>query len=71
MAEPIDKELLAILVCPLTHKPLVQQGDWLVAEEAVPPRRYPIRDGIPVMLIDESEIRTEAGDWRLAESTGD
>jgi len=54
MAE-IDKELLEILVCPVSKRPLVQVGDWLYADDPVGRRRYPIRDGIPVMLIDEAE----------------
>ncbi len=61
MAEQIDPDLLKILVCPLTRKPLVQEGDWLVCREAG--RRYPIRDGIPVLLIEEAEVRDEAGQW--------
>ena len=51
----VDKELLAILVCPQSHAPLVQVGDWLYSTDEATRRRYPIRDGIPVMLIDESE----------------
>ena len=51
----VDKELLAILVCPQSHAPLVQVGDWLYSTDQETRLRYPIRDGIPVMLIDESE----------------
>ena len=51
----VDKELLAILVCPQSHASLVQVGDWLYSTDQETQRRYPIRDGIPVMLIDESE----------------
>lgn len=51
----VDKELLAILVCPQSHAPLIQVGDWLYSTDDKTRRRYPIRDGIPVMLIDESE----------------
>ena len=51
----VDKELLAILVCPQSHASLVQVGDWLYSTDEETRRRYPIRDGIPVMLIDESE----------------
>ena len=53
MAE-IDKELLEILVCPQSKAPLRQVGDWLYSTDAKTRRRYPVRDGIPVMLIDES-----------------
>ena len=51
----VDKELLAILVCPQSHAPLVQVGDWLYSTDEQTRRRYPVQDGIPVMLIDESE----------------
>jgi len=51
----IDKELLEILVCPQSKAPLVQIGDWLYSTDPQTRRRYPIRDGIPIMLIDESE----------------
>jgi len=59
MSEPtqhqaIDPDLLALLRCPLTRSALRQEGDWLVAE--VGGLRYPIRDGIPVMLIEEATL---------------
>jgi uncharacterized protein YbaR (Trm112 family) len=54
MAE-IDKELLEILVCPLSKAPLVHVGDWLYSTDPQTRRRYPVRDGIPIMLIDEAE----------------
>lgn len=50
----IDPELLAILVCPLTRSRLHQDGDELVSE--VGPLRYPIRDGIAVLLIEEARL---------------
>ncbi|MBN1258121.1 MAG: hypothetical protein JXA52_10505 [Planctomycetes bacterium] len=66
MAEALAPELLKILVCPLTKKPLVQAGDWLVCTDTEPQRRYPIRDGIPVMLVDEAEILAPDGNWTKA-----
>jgi uncharacterized protein len=50
----IDPELLQILRCPLTHSKLRQEGEFLVAE--VGGLRYPVRDGIPVMLIEEAKL---------------
>lgn len=50
----IDPELLKILVCPLTRSPLRQEGEELVGE--VGGLRYPIRHGIPVLLIDEAKL---------------
>jgi uncharacterized protein YbaR (Trm112 family) len=53
----IDPDLLAVLVCPLTRSRLRQEGDELVAEKpAGAGLRYPIRDGIPVLLIDEAKL---------------
>lgn len=53
----LDAELLSILVCPLTRSKLRQEGDWLVAEKpAGAGLRYPIRDGIPILLIDEATL---------------
>ena len=48
----VDPELLAILACPLDKQPVNRQGNYLVCQECQ--RHYPIRDGIPVMLIDEA-----------------
>lgn len=47
-------ELLEILVCPLTRGPLLydRTRQELVSEQAG--LAYPIRDGIPIMLIDEA-----------------
>ena len=50
----IDKELLEILACPACHGRVVLRGDRIVCTKCG--RRYPIRDGIPVMLIDEAEL---------------
>jgi uncharacterized protein YbaR (Trm112 family) len=48
----VDPELLAILACPLDKQPVIRQGNYLVCQACQ--RHYPIRDGIPVMLIDEA-----------------
>ncbi len=48
----VDPELLAILACPLDKQPITREGNYLVCSECQ--RHYPIRDGIPVMLIDEA-----------------
>lgn len=54
-AAMIDKDLLEILACPVCKTPVTQEGDRLVCGTCG--RRYPIRDGIPVMLVDEAEPR--------------
>jgi hypothetical protein len=50
----VDPKLLEILVCPLTKGPLEYDRDHqeLVSREAK--LAYPIRDGIPIMLVDEA-----------------
>ncbi len=50
----IEPELLEILRCPLTRSKLRLEGNDLVAE--VGGLRYPIRDGIPVMLVEEAGL---------------
>ncbi len=60
MAQPISPELMEILVCPESHARLIQVGDWLYSTDLATRRRYPIREGIPIMLIDESEVVSEA-----------
>jgi len=54
---PIDKELLDILACPADKSPVKEEGDWLVCTQCG--RRYPVREGIPVMLLDEAEAAAE------------
>ena len=53
-AQPIDPKLLEILVCPLTKGPLTydRERQELISEKAH--LAYPIRDGIPIMLVDEA-----------------
>ncbi len=50
----IDAKLLEILVCPLTKGPLKydEKAQELISEGAN--LAYPIRDGIPIMLVDEA-----------------
>jgi uncharacterized protein YbaR (Trm112 family) len=55
----IDAELLEILVCPLTRSRLHQEGDYLVSE--VGGLKYPIHDGIPVLLISDAIVPPELG----------
>ena len=50
----IDPKLLEILVCPLSKGPLRYDAmaQELISDQAS--LAYPIRDGIPIMLIDEA-----------------
>ena len=53
---PVDAELLEILACPSCKAPvkLVKNGTALKCDQCY--RVYPIKDDIPVMLIDEATI---------------
>ncbi|PPR20753.1 MAG: hypothetical protein CFH40_01824 [Alphaproteobacteria bacterium MarineAlpha10_Bin3] len=50
----VDPKLLEILVCPLTKGPLIldTKKSELVSKQAN--LAYPIRDGIPIMLVEEA-----------------
>jgi len=51
---PIDPRLLEVLVCPLTKGPVTYDranGELISAQAGL---AFPIRDGIPIMLIDEA-----------------
>lgn len=51
----IDPELLKILACPVCKSEVKLEGERLVCQNVQCRLRYPIRDGIPVMLVDEAE----------------
>jgi uncharacterized protein YbaR (Trm112 family) len=50
----IDDEFLEIIRCPLTRSRLSRDGDSLIAQTGG--LRYPIRDGIPVLLPEEAQL---------------
>ena len=50
----IDKELLNILACPACKSDVRLENDKIVCTKCE--RVYPIKDDIPVMLIDEAEM---------------
>jgi len=56
----VDPKLLEILVCPLTKGPLRydRARQELISEKAR--LAYPIRDGIPIMLVDEARPLDDA-----------
>lgn len=73
MMKPIDPELLEILRCPLAVQSTEHGEDpgrlelihdcWLVCRDSG--LKYPIRDGIPIMLIDEGKRWKEVPDEKL------
>ncbi|HZG66137.1 MAG TPA: Trm112 family protein [Herpetosiphonaceae bacterium] len=49
----ISNELLEILACPADKQKVELQDDFLICRSCG--RRYPIEDGIPIMLIEEGD----------------
>jgi len=56
---PISKDLLDILVCVVCKKPVRLLPDASGLKCDVCKRVYPIRDDIPVMLLEEAKISTD------------
>ncbi len=56
---PIDQELLTILACPLCKTEIKLTADEQGLKCLKCLRVYPIKDDIPVMLIDEATIEPE------------
>jgi hypothetical protein len=50
----IPQDLLDILVCPVCKKPLVLKDEGQGLKCAECHRVYPVRDDIPIMLVDEA-----------------
>jgi uncharacterized protein len=67
-APALDPRLLEILVCPLTKAPLTydRAAQELISIEAG--LAYPIRDGIPIMLVDEARPLDETEKAKLKTS---
>ncbi len=51
---PMDKELLEILACPACKTDVVLTDDMKGLQCIKCKRIYPIKDGIPIMLIEEA-----------------
>ncbi len=49
----VDPELLKILACPACKTSVRVQDSSLICDQCG--RQYPVRDGIPIMLMDEAE----------------
>ena len=66
---PIDPELLAILACPACRTPVALTPDGGGLRCADCRRIYPIKDDIPVMLVDEATIEGEPTDRTAGDTT--
>lgn len=53
----IDKQLLDILACPLCKTDVRFESGRIVCSKCG--RRYPVKDDIPIMLIEEAELPDE------------
>ncbi len=53
----IDKKLLEILACPACKSEVILKNNKIVCTKCK--RAYPIKEGIPIMLIEEAEIEEE------------
>ena len=67
----LDPELLEILACPDDKGTLRYLPDQAILYNPRLGRSYPIRDGIPVLLISESTDLDESERDRLNQLTGD
>lgn len=56
------QNLQDIIACPKTKAKLVCEGEFLVSVDPATRLKYPIQDGIPVMLIDEA-IEVPQEEW--------
>ncbi len=54
----LDQQLLDILVCPKCKGPVTPRTDETALECAACKLAYPVRDDIPVMLVEEAESLT-------------
>lgn len=50
----INDDLMKILICPACKSEVRLEGEKIFCIKCG--RRYPIRNGIPVMLVDEAEV---------------
>jgi uncharacterized protein len=54
LSRDVDPRLLAILVCPLTKAPLTYDREKRELVSKAAGLAYPVRDGVPVMVIEEA-----------------
>ncbi len=49
----LDEDILEILACPACKADVELKDNKIVCVQCK--RRYPVKDGIPIMLVDEAE----------------
>ncbi|GHB08050.1 Trm112 family protein [Salinicola rhizosphaerae] len=62
----MDKELIAMLICPVSHSALTYDRERQELKSSVSGLAYPVRDGIPVML--ENEARAMSTEEKLGKA---
>jgi uncharacterized protein YbaR (Trm112 family) len=60
----ISKDLLEILACPKCKAPVVESGDAIRCTNKNCGLVYPIRNGIPVMLIEEAATSAQPAEHK-------
>ena len=58
-SDTAERRMLEALVCPQTHNPLTYDSDRQELVSKAAGLAFPIRDGIPIMLIDEARTLDE------------
>jgi uncharacterized protein YbaR (Trm112 family) len=66
----LDPKLLEILACPEDKGPLLYFADEAALYNPRLHRRYTVRDDIPIMLVDESEVVDDSEHERLVAKAG-
>ncbi|MEK7484348.1 MAG: Trm112 family protein [Planctomycetota bacterium] len=59
----VHPDLLKILVCPLSKAPLILEGNRLISTDQKTRKSYPIRENIPILLVQEAETLSEE-EWK-------
>lgn len=52
--QAFDRRMIEALICPVTHQPLSYDAEAQELVSKGAKLAFPIRDGIPIMLIDEA-----------------
>jgi uncharacterized protein len=64
----LNEELLAILACPSCKQKVTLVADkWLVCPNPACRRKYPVREGIPIMLVEEGDKYVDVAIEELAQ----
>jgi len=68
---PLDALLLEVLACPVDKGPLLWFEDAGILYNPRLRRSYPVRDGVPVMLVEEGSDVDETEHDRLMRRAGE